>query len=101
MTETAFGDRKPSEKELEDLILIAVAKREQMVAHEKLNPLETPRGSLAFTGNVRSMARSEGWRCDIGEVDAAVHPTRSQVCVEANVSDWNRPLLPRRFDDCA
>ncbi|MET4323814.1 hypothetical protein [Bradyrhizobium sp. RT5a] len=72
MTETAFGDRKPSEKELEDLVLIAVAQREQMVADEKLNPLETPRGSLAFAGDVRSMARFEGWRCDMGEVDAAV-----------------------------
>jgi hypothetical protein len=52
MAETTFGGRKFSEKELEDLILIALAKREQMVADEKLNPLRTPRNSLAFTGKV-------------------------------------------------
>jgi cell division protein ZapA (FtsZ GTPase activity inhibitor) len=72
MTETTFSDRKLSEKELEDLVLIAVAKREQMVADEKLDLMEKPRNSLAFTGNVRSMARFEGWRCDVGDVDTAV-----------------------------
>lgn len=72
MTEAAFGGGKPSEKELDDLILIAVAKREQMAADEDLYPIESPRDSLTFTSNARRIARFEEWRCDDDEVDAAV-----------------------------
>ncbi|WLB05140.1 hypothetical protein [Bradyrhizobium elkanii] len=72
MTKTAFDGYKPSEKQLDDLILIAVAKREQMAADEELHPLEPPRDGLAFTGNARRIARFEELGCDDDEVDAAV-----------------------------
>ena len=52
---------KPSERELEDLILLALAKREQMSAEETLQPLPKPEESQRFTGNIRRIAEFEGW----------------------------------------
>jgi cell division protein ZapA (FtsZ GTPase activity inhibitor) len=63
---------KPSERELEDLILLALAKREQMSADETLQPLPKPEESQRFTGNIRRIAEFEGWNCNSDEVDAAV-----------------------------
>lgn len=72
MTEAAFGRGEPSEKELDDSILIAVAKREHMAADEELHPVGSQRDGLAFTGNARRIARFEKWRCYDDEVDTAV-----------------------------
>ncbi|MER8568033.1 hypothetical protein NKH85_18900 [Mesorhizobium sp. M0924] len=70
MKSAELKNRKPTKKELENLILIALAKREQMASDGELSPLTTRRAE--FTGNVRRIARFEGWRCSEGDVDAAV-----------------------------
>jgi hypothetical protein len=62
----------PDRTELEDLILLALAKRKQMNADEMLQPLPARRDSFAFTGNVSKIAHFEGWSHDANEIDAAV-----------------------------
>lgn len=72
MISLPFKNGKPSERELEDLILLAFAKRELMVLDEELNPRPASRELLTFTGNVGRIARFEGWHCSEANVDAAV-----------------------------
>ena len=62
----------PNRMKLEDLILLALAKREQMNANEMLQQLPARRDSFAFTGNVSKIADFEGWPHDVHEIDTAV-----------------------------
>jgi hypothetical protein len=72
MNAKSFESHDPGQEELEDLILLALAKREQMSADETLQPLLTHRDSFDFTGNVTKIADFEGWSHDVNEIDAAV-----------------------------
>jgi cell division protein ZapA (FtsZ GTPase activity inhibitor) len=81
-TVISFRDRLPSPNELDDLILIALARREQMKADEYLQPLTIGRDSLDHSRNVRKIARFEGWRVQDEEIDAAVRRlTRADMMV--------------------
>jgi len=90
LSSVQFNNRKPTEKELEDLILLALAKREQKASDEELKPLTAPREALAFTGNVRRIARFEGWSCGESDVDTAV---QRLTAVHMMVTDGN-PTQP-------
>jgi hypothetical protein len=72
MNTASFENRKPTSKELEDLVLLALAKREQLASDEELNPNTSPREVLSFTGNVRKIARFERWKCTDDDIDRAV-----------------------------
>ena len=67
---TRFRDRGPSARQLDDLLLIELAIREQANLDEERRPLA--RRSPDFMANARALARSEGWRVDAGKVDASV-----------------------------
>jgi cell division protein ZapA (FtsZ GTPase activity inhibitor) len=72
MQTTSFRDRSPSPEQLEELILIELAIRDQAGLDEHRKPLPSPRGSQDFIANVRTMARAEGWRIEQSAVDDAV-----------------------------
>jgi cell division protein ZapA (FtsZ GTPase activity inhibitor) len=69
---TSFRNLSPSSKQLEELILIELAIRDQAGLDERRKPLPSPRESHEFIANVRTMAREEGWRVEQSAVDDAV-----------------------------
>jgi cell division protein ZapA (FtsZ GTPase activity inhibitor) len=69
---TRFRDRTPSARQLDDLLLIELAIREQANVDEGRRPLNKKRRSSEFTANARALARAEGWRVNAGKVDASV-----------------------------
>jgi len=70
---TMFRGRSPSQEELDDLLLIELAIRDQAGLDERRKPLAKPRSSTDFTANVRKLGRAEGWRVEPSVLDATVH----------------------------
>jgi hypothetical protein len=69
---TRFRDRAPTVSQLDDLLLIELAIREQANLTEDRMPLGKKRRSKTSFASARALARAEGWRVDAREVDASV-----------------------------
>lgn len=71
-TTTSFRNRNLTTDQLDELILIALALRDQRGVDEELHPLPIARETTGLTGAVRRIARFEGWRVNDEAVDEAV-----------------------------
>jgi cell division protein ZapA (FtsZ GTPase activity inhibitor) len=69
---TSFRSRSPSDEQLEDLLLIELAVRDQAGLNEQRKRVAKRRSSTGFTANMRALARAEGWDVEPSVVDAAV-----------------------------
>ncbi len=75
-----YRGRTLSPRELDDLILIALAFRDQGNLDEQGRALSAARSSTDFIGNVRKIASAERWEVDTDAIDAAVRRlTRAQM----------------------
>ena len=75
---TSFRDRRPSPHELDELILVELAVREQGRLDEARRPAALPHGGMTSAVNVRAVAAHEGWTVDASEVDLAVQRLTGQ-----------------------
>jgi hypothetical protein len=84
MTSTipSFRGRTPSDRELDDLILIALAVRDQNNLDVRASPRTGRREAHEPIGNVRAIAEAEGWVVGADRTDAAVQRlTRAHLLV--------------------
>jgi hypothetical protein len=86
---THFRDRTPSTHQLDDLLLIELAIREQARLDERRRLLKKKRRASDFTANARTLAHAEGWRVDAAKIDASVQRlmTRDYLVADRSAAD--------------
>lgn len=92
---TGFRDRRPSPQELEELILIELAIRDQAGLDEARRSTTEPGRSEATEIDVRAVAAHEGWAVEPSEVERAVERLTRQGMMSTD-RDPGRP----RTDGC-
>lgn len=83
----SFRGQSLTPSELDDFILIALAIRQFSDLDETMQPRERPRSFFEPTGNIREIARAEGWRVDDEAVDAATVRLSNQRWIVSRAPD--------------